>query len=191
MSLIQSDLDGVITCHWNSHAPVLRRPVPAREPARKVGWSLAEWWQGVSWEPRFWAYPEYCVNDAVARALRGLYRLAIVTDRPPSLAHETRDLVERAGLEGEIFFTELGRSAAYRKLKVAQALKPDLILEDDRHQANFLGEAGLRVILLDRPNNQGPVPDLVMRIDERNLPAILRVELWEGVFVGGETPAPA
>lgn len=186
-SLLQADLDGVITRHWNSNTPVLTRPVPQLEPPRLIGRTFREWWQGESWESSRWAYPEYCVNETVAGALRDFAKscqLSIVTDRPPSLISETRDLVARTRLEAEIFFTERGRSAAHRKLEIAQAIKPVLILEDDRHQANFLGEHGLQVILLDRPNNRGPEHLEVMRVAEANLAAILRIRLWEGEEVG-------
>lgn len=105
-------------------------------------------------------------REGVEQLHRDGHRLFIITGR----LHQDRDSTERwltkTGLS--TFFQEVvhrdGIEAPLHKRQAAERLRPDVLLEDEYQVAAAAAELPLRVLLFDRPWNQGPLPSQVVRI---------------------------
>jgi uncharacterized protein len=105
-------------------------------------------------------------REGVERLHRAGHRLFIITGRLRS----DRDITERwmatRGLSA--FFQEIvdrdGLDAPLHKRRAAQQFRLDVLLEDEYDVALAAAEASVRVLLFDRPWNQGPLPSYVLRV---------------------------
>ncbi|MFQ5989862.1 MAG: HAD family hydrolase [Candidatus Methylomirabilales bacterium] len=105
-------------------------------------------------------------REGVEQLHRDGHRLFIITGR---LQHD-RDITERwlikTGLSA--FFQEVvhrdGTDAPLHKRQAAERLRLDVLLEDEYQVATAAAELPVRVLLFDRPWNQGPLPSQVVRI---------------------------
>ena len=94
------------------------------------------------------------------------HRLFIITGR----LRQDRDITERwltqRGLSS--FFQEIvyrdGVQAPLHKRRAAERLRLDVLLEDEYEVALAAAELPVRILVFDRPWNQGPLPSRVFRI---------------------------
>ncbi|MFQ5883314.1 MAG: HAD family hydrolase, partial [Candidatus Methylomirabilales bacterium] len=105
-------------------------------------------------------------REGVERLHREGHRLFIITGR---LQHD-RDITERWLMQRGLssFFQEVvyrdGIHAPLHKRRAAERLRPDVLLEDEYEVALAAAELPVRVLVFDRPWNQGPLPSRVFRI---------------------------
>lgn len=118
-------------------------------------------------------------REGVEQLHREGHRLFIVTGR---LQHD-RDITERwLGMMGlSSFFQEIvcrdGAKAPLHKRQAAERLRLDLLLEDEYEVALAAAELPVRVLLFDRPWNQGLLPSRVLRI--RSWPDVFSCLRWQ------------
>lgn len=170
--LVLTDLDGVLTRHWNGNDQVLTDDIPLSAPPRTRH-------LGQDASPESWLYPIQLPNDLVIKTLSWWHRasrLIIMSARPLSVRDQTeRQLVSYGFADVRAQFTESGDHEAYAKLVLAEKYHPGVIVEDDRRIAQFLTHSGYEVILLDRRYNQGPTPERsLVRIKDQDLDQAIR-----------------
>lgn len=94
------------------------------------------------------------------------HHLFIITGR----LHQDRNITQRWLIKTGLstFFQEVvhrdGIEAPLHKRQAAERLRLDVLLEDEYQLAVAAAELPLRVLLFDRPWNQGPLPSQVVRI---------------------------
>ena len=107
--------------------------------------------------------------DAVAgvRSLAGRgHRLVVVTGRLTVHREHTRRLLQRAGIAE--LFEELvhrdGEAAVDYKPRIVREKRLQLLIEDELHVALAAAQVPVPVFLVDRPWNQGDLPQNVTRV---------------------------
>lgn len=94
------------------------------------------------------------------------HRLFIITGRLHQDRHVTDRWLMQTGLSS--FFQEIvcrdGTQAPLHKRLAAERLRLDVLLEDEYEVALAAAEFPVRVLLFDRPWNQGPLPSRILRI---------------------------
>jgi uncharacterized HAD superfamily protein len=99
--------------------------------------------------------------------LKGEYELHLITSRHDDIRSQTIAWLDRhfpKTFTGIHLTNQFGSIAKKRlKSEVCRELDIDLMIEDAMHYARDISESGIPVILLNKPWNQGEVPDLVVR----------------------------
>ncbi len=101
------------------------------------------------------------------RALKAAgHTLIIVSGRPQSHLLETEEMLERIGIRdcfAEIVHRDGQTIPAYKE-RAAQDHRLDVLVEDEFPAARAVAQAGVPVLLMDRPWNQGPLPPRILRV---------------------------
>ncbi len=103
---------------------------------------------------------------AVRALVAAGHTLVILSGRPQHHLDETAAMLERMGIRdcfAEIVHREGETIPAY-KGRAAGALGLDVLVEDEFPAARAVAQAGVPVLLMDRPWNQGPVPPRIVRV---------------------------
>ena len=89
--------------------------------------------------------------------LKNNYDIYFITSRPDYISKKTRDFIfkEFGVLGNRVFFSGDVSGSAKKKDEICRDLGIDLIIEDNGEASLNYAEAGLRVLLLDKPWNQG------------------------------------
>jgi len=110
------------------------------------------------------AYPD---APPAVRALRAAgHTLVIVSGRPRPHLPETERMLERIGIRqcfAEIVHRD-GEGIAEYKGRTARDRRLDVLVEDEFPAARAVAQAGVAVLLMDRPWNQGALPPRMERI---------------------------
>ena len=105
-------------------------------------------------------------REGVAQLYREGHRLFIITGRLHQDRHVTDRWLLQTGLSS--FFQEIicrdGAHAPLHKYRATERLRLDVLLEDEYEVALAAAELPVRVLLFDRPWNQGPLPSRILRI---------------------------
>ncbi|HTU02360.1 MAG TPA: hypothetical protein VMG58_11110 [Candidatus Sulfotelmatobacter sp.] len=115
--------------------------------------------------------PVYPAAAAGVRALaRAGHELLIVTGRLAAHLEQTRRILQKAALL-DIFRALVHRpgmeeGAAPYKRRIVRECHLDLLIDDELHVARGVAEAGVAVLLVDRPWNQGLLPDGIARVKD-------------------------
>ncbi len=116
------------------------------------------------------------------RALRAAgHTLVILSGRPQPHLGETEEMLVRLGIRdcfAEIVHRD-GETIPDYKGRVAGELRLDVLVEDEFPAARAVAQAGVPVLLMDRPWNQGPLPPHVVRIASW-AEALARLAAWPG-----------
>jgi len=107
------------------------------------------------------------------------HTLVIVSGRPQAHLDETEAMLERMGIRdcfAEIVHRD-GETIAQYKGREAGRLGLDVLVEDEFPAACAVAEAGVPVLLMDRPWNQGPLPPRIVRIASW-AEALARLAAW-------------
>lgn len=109
------------------------------------------------------------------------HTLVILSGRPRPHLRETEAMLERMGLRD--YFAEIvhrdGDTIPDYKRREAGRLGLDVLVEDEFPAARAVAQAGVPVLLMDRPWNQGPLPPRVLRV--ASWPeALARLAAWPG-----------
>jgi uncharacterized HAD superfamily protein len=105
-------------------------------------------------------------REGVERLHREGHQLFIITGR----LRQDRDITERWLLQRGLssFFQEIvfrdGIQAPLHKRRAAERLRLNMLLEDEYEVALAAAELPVRVLVFDRPWNQGPLPSRAFRI---------------------------
>ena len=110
------------------------------------------------------------VKPDAAPAVRALaaagHTLIIVSGRPVPHLAETEAMLEGMGIRD--CFTEIvhrdGETIPDYKGRAAGELGLDVLVEDEFPAARAVARAGVAVLLMDRPWNQGPLPPRIVRV---------------------------
>jgi uncharacterized HAD superfamily protein len=109
------------------------------------------------------------------------HTLVIVSGRPQAHLDDTEAMLERMGIRdcfAEIVHRD-GETIAEYKGREAGRLGLDVLVEDEFPAARAVAEAGVPVLLMDRPWNQGPLPPRILRIASW-AEALARLAAWPG-----------
>jgi hypothetical protein len=164
--------------HWFGSEPVLRKPIPALEPAiRRNDRELAG-----RWRVDHWIEPERIIDRSVSAALAPDRQNGVVvfmTERPPELRELTERRLVATGFTGvPVHHVALGEHPAYGKRRIARAVRPSITVEDDLRIAEFLATYGYETLLLDDRQNEGPIRSVnLMRIRRADLARVLALRL--------------
>ncbi len=101
------------------------------------------------------------------RALREAgHTLIVVSGRPLSHLADTEDMLRAIGIRdcfAEIVHRD-GQTIPAYKGRVARDRRLDVLVEDEFPAACAVAEAGVPVLLMDRPWNRGPLPPRMVRV---------------------------
>ncbi len=176
--LLLVDLEATLDRHWFGSEVVLQGAIPALEPpiARPDRSAIAKW------RVSLWTEPERLMDLNAAAALRPFHRdgvLALMTERPPELRTITMRRLAAVGLDGvPLHHVGLGEHPAYGKRRIARAVRPALVVEDDLRIAEFLATYGYETLLVDDRYNRGPIRSInLMRIARPDLARVIALRL--------------
>jgi uncharacterized HAD superfamily protein len=94
--------------------------------------------------------------------------LVFVTSRAPYFKEQTLNLLKKNGFEIPIFFSRhLNEENGKTKFEICRDEKIDVMIEDSSNHAVECAEGGIKVILFDKPWNQG--------VEYKN---IIRIKSW-------------
>lgn len=116
---------------------------------------------------------------AVRALVAAGHTLVILSGRPQPHLGDTEAMLERMGIRdcfAEVVHRDGDTIAGY-KGRQAGNLGLDVLVEDEFPAARAVAAAGVPVLLMDRPWNQGPVPPRIVRVaswDE----ALARLAAW-------------
>ena len=118
---------------------------------------------------------------AVRALVAAGHTLVIVSGRPQNHLDETEAMLERMGIRdcfAEIVHRD-GETIPDYKRRAAGALGLDVLVEDEFPAARAVAQAGVPVLLMDRPWNQGALPPRIVRVASW-AEALARVAEWPG-----------
>jgi uncharacterized protein len=123
-------------------------------------------------------------SEAVA-GIRALHRrghvLLVVTGRLPDHEKHTRRILQQAGLldlfEALFHRSGMGEATVDYKRRIIREHRLDLLIDDELHVAMGVALAGIPVLLVDRPWNQGTLPA-----------GITRVGNWSEILAQADSP---
>lgn len=173
------DLDDILTESLPAYLEEFAGSFGIRVPLEEAAWDLPKRFPeipGKAWERFFNRLEEEGFLDhrpplpgakATVEALRQVgHRLYIVTGRLPQHGEVTRRWLEKQGLLScfeAIFYKDTEHVIEYKKRTVTE-LKLQVFVEDELSVALALAGLPLRVLLFDKPWNQGLLPAGVLRI---------------------------
>ncbi|MBI3990407.1 MAG: hypothetical protein HY347_12430 [candidate division NC10 bacterium] len=173
------DLDDVLTESLPAYLEAFTRCFGIRVPLEEAAWDLPKRFPEIpiqEWEGFFTDLEEGGFLDrrpllpgakAAMEALQQVgHRLYIVTGRLPRQEEVTRRWLKGHSLLScfEGIFHKDGEFVTEHKKKAITALGLQVFVEDEPHVARALAELPLKVLLFDKPWNQGSLPSSVRRI---------------------------
>ena len=145
--------------------------------------------------------PVYPEAPPAIRALREAgHTLLVVSGRPQTHLAETEAMLEQIGIRdcfAEIVHRD-GQTIPDYKGRAARERRLDVLVEDEFPAARAVAEAGVPVLLMDRPWNQGALPARILRV--ASWPEVLarltdgglaRVAAWPEPRPGAPSPSGA
>ena len=116
------------------------------------------------------------------RALKGAgHTLIILSGRPQPHLRDTEEMLEGMGIRecfAEIVHRD-GETIPDYKGRAAGELRLDVLVEDEFPAARAVAQAGVPVLLMDRPWNQGPLPPRIRRVASW-ADALAHLAAWPG-----------
>lgn len=115
-----------------------------------------------------WATPPVPGAVESIKKLSGDHKLIVITAKPETIRQKTEEWLSRhfSNVFESLHFTNhfIGDAAKRKKSEVCLELGVEVFVEDALHNAVDVAGAGIPVLLLDAPWNQGEIPSGVTRV---------------------------